>query len=344
MLPLFRLYWKNEYQNVSEYRQCHDLYDGVLSTCFCPESGGRVSVTSWFDSVERNLSGTIIDVSGDDAANQGVCLSVLTPFNPWAFMCREKYDQSVTVGKTDSGWKLTVSCGATVNRIKTEIYILSDMDTEETGTGLLFRVKSGSNRLFVSVGEPVTKDAAEQSLVRTKERNHAAWEKTGWLEYPDERMQKVWVRSMAYLLSSYDADCAYIQPVNCMGINGFPYNFVPDIANIAPSLLMLGRGDIVRHRVEKFAGEMDELRRYARFLWPEADGIFPPWELNFGSYEGYHFPAAPMIFCYEAHNTGYLALLAMEVAEHSGDEEWSRKYAYPLVDECAKFFFRFCHR
>jgi hypothetical protein len=157
-------------------------------------------------------------------------------------------------------------------------------------------------------------------------------------------MHAVWVRSTAYLLTSFDADCKYIQPSNSMGINAFPYNFVPDIGNIAPALLMLGRKDIVLHWVEKFAGEIEEMRRYARRLWPETEGIFPPWELPFGSYEGYHAPTIPMIFFYEAHNTGYLAKLAMQAAEYANNAAWSRQYAYPLIDECAKFFYSACRK
>ena len=344
LLPLFRVYWERDFQKITDYRQEHDLYDGVLNTCFRPDGEGLISVTSWFDAVKRNLSGFIISAPDSPDCDRRICLSVLTPFNPWPFMCAEDYEQSVSAEKTENGWKLTVACEGTVNHVQTEIYISSDMEMEANENAFCFRPGSGPNKLLISVGEPVAYDEAEESLRRTKEQNHRMWEEVGWLDYPDEQMHKTWVRSMAYLLSSYDADCEYIQPVNCMGINGFPYNFVPDIGNIAPSLTMLGRWDIVRHWVEKFAGEMEQMRRYARFLWPEAEGVFPPWELNFGPYEGYHFPNAPMIFFYEAHNTGYLCKLAAEAMEHSNDDEWSRKYAYPLIDECAKFFRRFCHQ
>lgn len=344
LLPLFRIYWENEYQNIVEYRQCHDLYDGVLNTCFRTERDENISVTSWFDAVKRNLTGIIIDVSEGTIPDNRICFSIFTPFNPCAFMCQEKYMQSVVIEKANDEWKLTVSCEDTVNHVKSEIYISTNMMVEKNETGLWFYVKGGSNKLLISVGEPVAYCTVEESILHTKDQNHRMWEQIGWLDYPQEQMHKVWVRSMAYLMSSYDADCEYIQPANSMGINGFHYNFVPDIGNIAPALSMLGRWDIVRHWVEKLAGNIEDMRRYARFLWPEAEGVFPPWELNFGSIEGYHFPTAPMIFYYEAHNTGYLSKLAVEALEHSNDDVWNRKYAYPLIDECAKFFFRFCHR
>lgn len=344
LLPFFSLYWMEEHRNIGKYRQLHDLYDGVLSTYFEPEDGGSFQLTEWFDSVNRNMFVLTIDVSGNTASENAICLGVHTSINPCRFLCRREYAQRVLVQKASTGYKIAVSCEETVNLSRTEMYIFSNMSAEETDHGLAFRLQKGKNILMISVDEPLRADTWEQSLMRTKEKNHAVWDSIGWLEYESDEMHTMWVRSMAYLLTSYDADSPMIQPANCMGINGFPYNFVPDIANIAPALMMLGRSDIPKHWVEKFYREIDDMRAYARRLWPEAEGVFPPWELNFGPIEGYHAPRVPVIFCYEAHNTGYLAKLAMDALSHSADEKWSKKYVYPLIDECAKFFIKFCFK
>ena len=343
LLPLFRLYWENDFQKMDQYRQCHDLYDGVLNTCFRPKDGERFSVTSWFDAVNKNQTGTVIDVGGDSIPDQRISLSVLTPFNPWRFMCQQDYEQGVSIQKESCGWRVTVSCADAVSQVKTDIFIATNMNAEPHSTGLRFELSSGTNWLLISIGEPPSGTAGE-SLEQTKMQNHITWEKIGLLEYSQDEIQKVLLRSVAYLLSSYDADSEYIQPANCMGINGFPFNFVPDIANIAPAMMMLGRWDIVRRWVEKLAGEIEAMQQYARFLWPEAEGVFPPWQLNYGPMEGYHAPNAPMIFFYEAHNTGYLCKLAMEALEHSSDERWNKEYAYPLIRECARFFSAFCRK
>ena len=344
ILPLFRLCWEKEFQDISEYRQCHDLYDGVLRTRFAPAHGESISVVTWFDAVRKDLTGARIDASEGAAGDNRICLCVPTPFNPWGFTSDGEYTQDVSVGEEDGEWRITVSCADTLNQVRTQIHIRTDMAVERHGTGLWFRLHGGANSLLISVGEPVARDTTQDSLQRTMAQNHRQWKEIGWLEYPQDQMQRVWVRSMAYLLSSYDAKSEYVQPANGLGINGFPFNFVPDMANIAPALMMLGRWDIAAHWVEKFASEIEDMRDYARFLWPEAEGIFPPWQLNYGPYEGYHRPSAPMIFFYEAHNTGYLCKLAMEAAGHSGDAAWNQRVAYPLIRECAKFFAKFCHR
>ena len=344
ILPLYKLYWAEEFTGITDYRQCHDLYDGVLYTDFRCAPAAGIHVTTWFDSVNRDLAGVIIHVEDSNAPANTIHLSVPTPVDPCSFVCGEKYTQSVMTEKVGEEWRLTVTCDKASNHSSTPLYISTDMETELRDTELVFHVKPGNNSLLMSVHASAAGESPVGSLVRTVQWWHNAWQEIGWIQYPDAQMQKTFIRAMAYLMSSYDADCEMIQPANSMGIGGFAYNFVPDMENVAPALLMMGRQDIVKHWVELFAGEIDGCRRYAKRLWPDAEGIFPPWELNFGPIDGHHFPKAPIIFCYEAHNAGYLCKLAMDAVEFVNDPVWAKAYAYPLIQGCAEFFRTFCYK
>lgn len=244
----------------------------------------------------------MIDMDAGGELTNRIILSVHSLVET-VFVCGEKYTQSVTVEKIGEEWRLIITCDGTSNNNSTALYISTNMETDISDTGLVFNVKPGQNSLLMSVNTPVSGENPKVSLKRTTEWWHKTWQEIGWIEYPDEQMQKIFIRGMAYLMSSYDTDCEMIQPANSMGIGGFKYNFVPDIENVAPVLLMMGRLDIVKHWVEYFAKEIDELRFYAKHLWSDAEGIFPPWELNYGPIEGYHSPKVPIVFCYEAHNT-----------------------------------------
>lgn len=191
-----------------------------------------------------------------------------------------------------------------------------------------FLLSEGSNQLFISYGEPVYKEETELSLDRTRDKWHKIWEDGGWFDFPDDTVQKLWVRSLAYLLSSYDDDYGVIQPTNGLTGNMFPFHFVQDMEYMAPALMMTGHVDIVKRWVEKFAGEIPSMQKYAKHLWPQAEGIYPPWELPYGSIEGYHSPSVPVVYCYEPHNAGYLCRLAKEAADVVGDDEWTIKYVY----------------
>ena len=344
VLPLFTVFWEKEIDNIAQYRQCHDLYDGVLTTLFRQSGSAPVEVTTWFDSVDRDLAGVMIDTGNCKAFPNRICLTAPTLIDPCWFVCGEKYSQTVKAERIGDQWRLTVSCDAAINGCSTALYISTDMDVETAENGLVIQPKPGKNKLLISVNAPVRTTDPLTALERTRQWWHDAWESIGWIEYKDEQIHKVLVRGIAYLLSSFDADGNTIQPVNSMGIDGFAYSFVPDIEFIALVLLMLGRQDIVKHWVELFAGEIDGLRRYAKHLWPDAEGIFPPWEMNIGPIEGYHEPSVPVIYCYEAHNAGYLCRLAAEAADFVDDDQWAKTYADPLIRGCAEFFRAFCHK
>ena len=342
ILPLYKLYWSDEFGNISDYHQCHDLYDGVLYTDYKLGSDNNVHIQTWFDAVNKDIAGVTVDTGGE--ISQRICLSARTLIDPCWFVCGKKFAQSWTAEKLDDGWRMVITCEETTNNSATIIYISTNMNTEIGSEGLIFNLQKGKNYLLMSVGTPIHIELPEVSLQRTREWWHKAWQDIGWIEYSDRQMQNIFTRGIAYLLSSYDAISGTIQPANCMGIGGYAYNFVPDIENIAPVLLMMGRQDIVKHWVENFAGEIEGLYRYAKHLWPDAEGIFPPWELNYGPIDGYHFPKVPILFCYEAHNTGYLCRLAMEAAEFANDDVWAKTYAYPLIRGCAEFFRSACHK
>lgn len=344
ILPFFRIYWEEEPCHMTSYHQEHDFYDGILRTHFALDSTTSIRMEAWFDGQNRDMMGIIIDVTGEAQTLPPIRVSPFTKIDPCAYVCGQIYDQSIAFAPIESGWKLSVTCDSAINDSRTDLYISTNIDGRLLGTDLQLSLKPGRNTLLLSVNALPDTASPTISMERTMAFWHDTWENTGWVEYPDPDKQAMWIRSMAYLLSSYDEESEYIQPANAMGINGFAYNFVPDIENVAPILLMTGHGNIVRHWVEILAGEMDAMKRYTRRLWPEAEGIFPPWELNYGPIDGYHFPYVPIIFCYEAHNTGYLSRLATEAAEYTGDEVWAKKYAYPLIDECAKFFRKFCFR
>ncbi|MBR5868182.1 MAG: hypothetical protein IKZ21_01945 [Clostridia bacterium] len=344
ILPFFRIYWEKDPCLVTNYYQEHDFYDGVLRTEFTLPSGTEIRMESWFDGQNRDMMGITVNVTGDAGTVPCIVLSPFTKVDPCAYVCGQIYDQSVTFDAIESGWKLSVTCDTAVNDSRTDLYLSTNMDSRLCGTDLQLSLKPGQNVLLLSVNACADEVSPEHSLERTMDFWHNTWETTGWVEYPDPDKQTMWVRSMAYLLSSYDEESEFIQPANAMGINGFAYNFIPDMENVAPILLMTGHGDIVRHWVEILADEIDAMKRYTHRLWPEAEGIFPPWELNYGPIDGYHYPSVPIIFCYEAHNTGYLSRLATEVVEYTGDDDWAKEYAYPLIDECARFFRKFCFK
>lgn len=341
IVPFFKLYWSDIFNDIDEYYQCHDLYDGVLNTRFCQSTHTSVQVTNWFDSIQKDMAGVIINVDSSSDFSGKICLSAPSIPPDWA--PGKDNRQSVEIERSNDEIQVVITCSDLTNNCSTKLYISTNMDTEISDAGLIFHVIPGKNTLLMSVNSAVSCSCPEDSLEHTKEWWHNTWGELSWIDYSNEHMNTILIRGLAYLLSSYDVECELIQP-NCMGVGGFPFNFVPDLQYAAPALMMMGKLDIVKHWVEYFAKNIDDMRRYTNRLWPDAKGIFPPWELNYGPIDGYHYPMLPNINCYEAHNTGYLCRLATEAIEFSNDKNWAEKYAYPLIQGCAEFFRSACRK
>lgn len=342
LLPLMRIHWEESLVPASGYRQIHDVYDGVLETSFTLEDGTKVKVEDWFDHVEKDLAVIRIDLS------KGVLpvrAAAVTSFTGYPFVFRETVRQTVSVSEEDGQYKVTVKCEEALNDCVSDVYFHTDAPVEICEDGLRFMVSEGSNVIGISYGKPVDKDLLDSSRERSAEAWHSIWHNGGWMDFPEDNAQKMTVRSMAYLISSHDDfGPGMIQPTNGLSGNIFPFHFVQDLGYISPALMMMGRNDIVMKWIEKFAGEIDDMKRYAKHLWPESEGIYPPWELPFGPIEGYHMPNVPVAFCYEPHNTGYLCRMAVEAAEFNGDREWAEKYAYPLIREVCSFYKSACRK
>ena len=346
ILPLFKIYWEQEPEHVEDYRQCQDFYDGTLETSYrIPAAGAgqgtQIKVLNWFDQANKNLAGIHIDISEGTVP---VKVSAVTDFVPYAFLYKKMTHQNVAVKKAGDNWCVKVVCEDTINQTCTDVYIYSTARAELCSDGIRLLASKGNNQIYISAGCPVTAEDVRQSLERTREKWHENWETGGWFDFPEETAQKMWIRSWAYLLSSYDDDLGIIQPANGLTGNMFPFHFVQDMEYMSPALMMMGRVDIVKRWIEKFAGEIEEMRQYAKSLWPEAKGIYPPWELPYGPIEGYHSPSVPVIFCYEPHNAGYLCRMAREAADFIGEETWTERYVYPLVLEISRFYEAFCRK
>ena len=332
LLPLFSLHWEREPEDVRDYRQEQDFYNGTVQTVFTDGQGRKISILSWFDWKNKDLAGFRFEVSGSVT----VRLTVADGFIPYPFLYRKQTGQQSAAVREKGQWKISIRCPDTVNQAQSDIWLRTDGQTEACENGVRIRMENGVYRLFLSFGAPAAD--CDTSLTRTTDAWHGLWDQSGLMSFPDERAQQTYIRSLAYLLASYDDDADAVQPTCGLTGNMFPFHFVQDMEYIAPALMMTGHGRIVRRWTEHFAGLIPQMRRYARRLWPETEGLYPPWELPYGDMDDYHTPAMPVPYCYEPHNTGYLCRMAREAAEEYGCEAWTESFAKPLIRECAAFY------
>ncbi|QBE61867.1 hypothetical protein [Pseudoduganella lutea] len=341
LLPLARIHWQDLPEGVTDYLQHQSFMDGTVVTRFRTAAGSRAGVTTWFDPVARNLSAIELDMDGPAMP---LVLAAVTRFVPYAYGFAEPTTQSFRVVRMGDQWRIDITCAASKPAAVSALYLKTDAAVEAHPDGLLIRPRRGRSQLFISYGEPVPADAPRLSLRRTRAHWQRTWETSAMLDLPDERAQQTWVRSLAYILSTFNDDGYGFTPTNGFSGNLYMFNYAQDLFYVHPTLLASGNVAPAKAWIERFAAMIPGMRDYARRLWPETRGIYPPWELPFGPVEGYHDPSVPIVYCYEPHNAGYLCRMAHDTALMVDDPAWTRAHALPLIEETARFFHSFCRK
>lgn len=340
LLPAARIYWETVPQDVSDYRQHHSFFDGTLRTAFSCAEAKRIAVTNWFDAEARNLAGISLQVNGRSPA---IVIDATEAFVPYAYGRKAPARHSVKVSRAGDQWRLEISCAETDPVLRASLYVKTDASVTAVPEGLRIVPREGTSAILLSYGKPVSDDAPA-SHERTRRWWRNTWQQSAMFAFPNEAMQTMWVRSMAYILSTFNDDGIGFAPTNGFTGNLFPFNFAQDMLYVHPALLATGHVGIARSWMERFHAMIPEMRAYAKKLWPEVEGIYPPWELPFGPVEGYHDPEVPIVYCYEPHNAGYLSRMAHETAIMVDDPQWTESVARPLMSEVARYYRSFCRK
>jgi hypothetical protein len=246
------------------------------------------------------------------------------------------YDQPMKqtfIGRIeDHTWRAFLRCAGTL----TPMAVRHAGKMVMTYEGVRLTLSPGRNDILVAVGGPIDV-SAEESLRATTAWWHSTWADSAWLDLPDEAAQKVWVRSLAYVLCSHNDDGLGCPPPNGLTGAGWPFTFPFDSACCHPLLLWTGRIDAARKWVEFWSGHSEGLSQYTRRLW-KRDGIMLPHVFPYGPMEGLHDPEPPNRYYYPIYNGGLLARIAHQAAVMVNDPEWTRRYALPLINGAARFY------
>jgi len=330
MLPLAKIYWESEPEILAQYSQHQSFYDGTLRTKY-ETKNYQVETTTWFDPINRDLAGIRIRLAGEA---QTVIIEPLLALNVH-YHWGEIVKQQCAFKQENGIWDITITCG----NASSHVFVKTTAEVELDDSRLRLHLNNGDNEVLFSVNKTV-KTTVSESLNRTVEWWNKKWESSGCLKLPDVDAQDMWVRSMALILSAYNDDGLGFSPPCAYTGNGWPFSFPQDISYIHPLFLATGNTDIAKAMMEYCYRRIDEMKAYTKRLYG-VDGLFIPWEFPHGPLEGYHEPV-PVIYCYEIHNSGYLARMAYETAEFVNDENWTKQYAVPLISETALFFKNIC--
>ncbi|SMC44719.1 hypothetical protein [Pedobacter africanus] len=325
LIPTVRIYWDEEPAAVVGYHQCQSFYDGLLKTSFETDKG-KVAVETWFDQLDRDLSGFTIDVEGKTAD------VIIDPMENLSVHYGQKVIQTARIIKHAKYIEIQLNC----MDIRSSVFLSTNDSTIVKGNKLVVKLHSGRNWIQLAYGRPASAGIGV-SKSRTVSWWNTKWAQTSTIMLPDENAQQLWVRSMGLILSTVNEDKkGFPVPMGFTG-NLWPFSFPQDLSYIHSALLSTGNIQIAKAWVEQFAADIEGMKDYTKRLYG-IDGVFCPWVFPYGTFKGYHTPAPPNIFNYEVHNSGYLCRMAYETSKFVNDTVWTRRYAQELIKQTALFY------
>ena len=325
LIPLIKVYWSDEPSVVTNYTQQQLFYNGMLKTSF-EANNGKVSVETWFDPVDKDLSGISIDVKGRASD------VIIDPLQTLSVHYSQQMEQKAEIIRHSRYFEIQLTC---MDK-KSSLFLSTNDSVAITGKRLIVKLHSGRNTLLISYDKPV-QTSCEVSKKRSTQWWNQKWSQTGRLLLPDKNAQRLWVSSMSTILSTCNDDKRGLPPPMGFTGNGWSFAFPQDLSYIHSVLLTTGNIKIAKSWIEYFAEGIQGMKAYTKKLYG-VDGICLPWVYPYGSFKNYHEPSPPNIFFYEIHNSGYLCRMACETAKYVNDTAWTNKNVLDLIRQTALFY------
>ena len=325
LLPVANMYWETEPVEVETYNQFQHFYDGTVTTSF-QTAEYSINLVSWFDPVQKDLAGFKITVKGS-------CPAILiSPPRSIAAMYNQQLTAEVKDTLHQGTWRAEITC----LNAKSTIKVNGNAAMQQVENGLKLLLKEGENLVLVAVNSDIDVSPSV-SLQRSKAWWNRTWSKTGWLDLPDERAQKIWVRSLAYTLYSHNDDGFGCPPPTGLAGNAWPFPFPFDSGCRHLLLLSTGHIQTAKKWIEFWHSRIDGLKDYTRRRY-NSEGIFMPHVFPYGSAYDYHQPEVPNYYYYPIYNSALMSRMAHETAVMANDARWTKAFAEPLISEAAKFY------
>ncbi len=325
-VPVATISWSQDPQDIQSYEQHESFYDGTVTTAFATPTW-QARVTSWFDPVHRDVAGIRIEAQGN------LPPIIISPFRHLPkFQYDQTLDTSVESRIDGQTWYATLR----FLNANTPMTVKTDATLKETDDGVHIQLKPGRNDILVAVGGEL-QTGPDESLAANLNWWHSRWEKSGWLDLPDDDAQKVWIRGVAYTLYSHNDDGINGSPPTGLVGNGWPFDFPFDSGCRQPLLLWTGQIDAARAWIEFYASKAEGLRKYTRRIW-NLDGIMLPHVFPSGSAEDYHIPTLPNDNYAPIYSSGHMVRMADQTAVMVNDPKWTKRYVVPLIEGAAQFY------
>lgn len=340
--PVARVCFKELPKVPQTYRQHLSLYDGILKSD-AGWDGASLTVRTAMNPAKKDI--LVLEVAYENAA-----------FFPTIEILIDKertncYGETVEASfKADASTKdlhaLHITCGSSSSVLLAKVSGDAALSPSLGGLALSLTKPEGKFTLFVALGAEKRKEAITLSLQQAEEEAdyfatvRESWHKrwgTSFLDMEDDFSQKMWARSMFYMLSTFSEEAhAPAPPCGWTG-NGWQFGFPQDIMFLHGALLRFGHFDLAKSIVEYYRAHLDGVYAFTKRIFGK-EGTMYPWEFPMGDAEKHMASGAPDQYQFQIHNAASPAKMAADTALFLKDDQWTRENLYPILEGSARFY------
>jgi hypothetical protein len=165
------------------------------------------------------------------------------------------------------------------------------------------------------------------------------WEKTwqqSWIDFPEDRAQKIWTRMKYYALSHFPVITE--KPMIPTGLNSniWGFTFPQDVYYVAENLTRLGHFERHEKAMQYWLDILSEAKEYGRRIM-DVDGAYYPWTPPYKNWDEYEKNGVVGADSYELHNPAYVAAMVWHYFRNTRDSLYLEKY-FPIIEEVFRFY------
>ena len=334
--------------DATDYRQELDLLTGVLTTSM--DLYGRLEVVTFASQAAPNVMSMRITLRGPAEADGA------TPARPRAVRplvvavecetsaCQNR-NTAWPVEPTGVSFDLTAGLArivSTTNCVRTEWAIRCEgVQPRTEGTRLLLEIPDGTCELRFRIRRAGCPDESilDAPYEQLRGDHETVWRdlwETSWVDLPEDRGQRIWIRSKYYLASNFPAVPARpMCPTGPMG-NIWGFYFPQDVYYDAENLPRLGHFRRALKAVRYWLEHLEDCKAYCRDVIG-VEGAYVPWTPPYQDWETYEREGVVSADSYELHNAAYVAATVRHYHLTTRDKRMLAEF-FPLLEEIFRYY------
>ncbi len=161
------------------------------------------------------------------------------------------------------------------------------------------------------------------------------WQRS-WIDFPDDRAQKIWSRMKYYAVSHFPLIPEKAMLPTGLNCNIWGFTFPQDVYYVAENLPRLGHFERAEKALQYWLNILPEVKKYTRRIM-HTEGAFYPWTPPFEQWDRYERDSVVAADSYELHNPAYVLAMVWHFYQYTGNREYLKRY-FPVIQEVWRFY------